>query len=459
MKTIALLPSVAIIASVLHPSATADEALRRKIAQMVVVGFNGTTVVDSLRVDLSQRNLGGVILLGRNCISPSQIQQLNSQVRSLAATPPLIAVDQEGGVVARLNENNGYAATQSAYTLGTVWNSLDSTAAQAARMAAWLNAGGFTTNLAPVVDVNVNPSSPGIGQYGRSFSRIPLAVANHARRFIDEFHAQHVMTTLKHFPGHGSATSDSHFSLPDITRTWADSELIPYRELLATNSVDIVMTGHLYNANIDSVYPSSLSHNTITHLLRDSLHYNGVVITDDLYNMAAITARYGFGTAARLAINAGTDILLYVWNLRNGSSLCKAVVDTIEEQVLGGAIPLARIDESYARIMQLKSRYLSTEVEGGRIASTNRPEIFSLSNYPNPFNPFTTISYTLSARGHVVLEVYNTLGQLAARLVDGDQLAGTHTVFLDGSTIAGGVYFCRLTVGPRAETRKLLLLK
>jgi len=457
--TIRVLLSVAIVVSFSHPPATADEALRRKIAQMVVVGFNGTTVVDSLRVDLSQRNLGGVILLGRNCVSPAQIQQLNSQVRSLATTPPLIAVDQEGGVVARLNQNNGYAATQTAYTLGTVWNSADSTAVQAARMASWLSSGGFSTNFAPVVDVNVNPSSPGIGQYGRSFSRIPLTVANHARRFIDEFHAQHVMTTLKHFPGHGSATSDSHFSLPDITNTWADSELVPYRELLATNSVDIVMTGHLYNAHIDSVYPSSLSYNTVTRLLRDSLRYNGVVITDDLYNMAAITNRYGFGQAARLAVNAGTDILLYVWNLRNGGSLCKAVIDTIEAQVLGGAISLARIDESYNRIMQLKSRYLSTEVGGGRIASINRPDGFSLSNYPNPFNPYTIISYTVLVGDHIVLDVYNTLGQLAARLVDGVQDVGYHTVVLDGSSIASGVYFCRLTAGPRAETRKLLLLK
>jgi beta-N-acetylhexosaminidase len=223
--------------------------------------------------------------------------------------------------------------------------------------------------------------------------------------------------------------------------------------------VDIVMTGHLYNAHIDSVYPSSLSYNTITHLLRDSLHYNGVVITDDLYNMAAITNRYGFGQAARLAVNAGTDILLYVWNLRNGGSLCQAVVDTIEAQVLGGAISLARIDESYNRIMLLKSRYLSTGVDGGRIASANRPDGFLLSNYPNPFNPSTTISYTLRTSDHVVLDVYNTLGQLASRLVDGDQDAGYHTVVLDGSNIASGVYFCRLTAGPRAETRKLLLLK
>jgi beta-N-acetylhexosaminidase len=326
-------------------------------------------------------------------------------------------------------------------------------------MASWLGAGGFNTNFAPVVDVNVNPASPGIGQNGRSFSRIPLTVTSHASRFVDEFHARNVMTTLKHFPGHGSATSDSHFSLPDITRTWADSELIPYRELLARNSVDIVMTGHLYNAHIDSVYPTSLSYNAVTRLLRDSLHYNGVVITDDLYNMAAITDRYGFGAAARLAVNAGTDVLLYVWNLRNGSSLCKAVIDTIEAQVLGGAISAARIDESYTRIMQLKGRYLSTDVEGGRISASGSPGGFFLSNYPNPFNPSTNISYAIPASSRVVVEVYNTIGQLITRLVEEDQIAGYHTVVLDGSGLAGGVYFCRVTAGPRAETRKLLLIK
>ena len=453
-----LLVLAAIMVSV-HEPAFPDEVLRRKIAQMVVVGFNGTTLDDSVRVDLSNRNLGGVILLGRNCVSPAQIQQLNTQVRNFAQTPPLIAVDQEGGVVARLNQNNGFAATERAYTLGTIWNSIDSTGVQAARMASWLSTSGFTTNFAPVVDVNVNPASPGIGQYGRSFSRLPLTVTNHARRFVDEFHAQHVMTTLKHFPGHGSATSDSHFSLPDITHTWADSELIPYRELIGTSDVDIVMTGHLYNGTIDTVFPTSLSYKAVTRLLRDSLHYNGVVITDDLYNMAAITDRYGFGTAARLAVNAGTDILLYVWNFRNGGSLCKAVIDTVEAMVLGGAIPLARIDQSYDRIMQLKGRYLPTLVEDERIVASSRPRAFSLSNYPNPFNPSTTILYTLPTGGHSVLNVYNTLGQLVVTLVDDHQTAGQHTVVLDGSGLASGVYFCRLTAGSFIATRKVMLVR
>ena len=444
-----------------YSRAEADDSLRKKLGQMILVGFIGPEVPDSLYIDLSTRNLGGVILSGANgnLTSPYQIQQLTGQIRSDAQSPPFIAVDQEGGAVARLNGSNGFASTYTEYVLGTVFASLDSTRKQAALMTSWLSACGININFAPVVDVNVNPSSPAIGYYGRSFSADPMTVAAHAKVFIDQSHAANIMTTLKHFPGHGSARTDSHFTLPDITNTWTSGELIPYRELLTTNSVDVVMVGHLYNAHIDSVYPTSLSYPTIHGLLRDSLGYDGVVITDDLYNMAAITQYFGFWDAAEHAINAGADILLYVSNTLNNASLARQLIDSLESKVQRGLIAESRIDEAYTRITRLKNRYFVTGVAQPLASARNVPQEFELSNYPNPFNPTTTIRYGLPFQSRVNLAVFNTLGQQVAVLQNGEQDAGYHEVRFDAVGLSSGVYFYRLQAETYVQTRKLLLLK
>lgn len=439
--------------------AFSDEQLRYKIAQMIIVGFNGTTVPDSVRSDLTGRNLGGVVLLGRNCVSPAQIQQLNAQIRSMAQTPPFIAVDQEGGTVARLNQSNGFAATSSAYWLGTVLNSVDSTASQAAIMAGWVSSSGFSANFAPVVDVNVNPQSPAIGHYGRSFSSNPSTVALHARRFIDQSHARRIITTLKHFPGHGSAGADSHLELPDITSTWADSELVPYRLLLAANTVDMVMIGHLYNAHIDSLYPSSLSFNTITGLLRGSLGYKGVVITDDLFAMRAITDRYSYGEAAVRAINAGVDILLYVGNTLNGGSLLRQLTDTIEASVNNGIIAESRITDSYTRIQQLKARFLGDGVQSMPLASASVPSLIRLENYPNPFNPATTVRVTFDRPTRAIVSLTNLLGQEISRLGDRHFTAGTFEFIWDARDRPSGVYFCTVRTESGVATRRIILLR
>ncbi|MCK4689804.1 MAG: glycoside hydrolase family 3 protein, partial [Candidatus Marinimicrobia bacterium] len=243
-----------------------NDDLREKIGQMIMVGFYGTVLPDTLVVDIQQRNLGGVLLFAHNMVNPQQIKNLTDQLNQLTEIPLFISTDQEGGLVARLDVNNGFKETYTSFKLGTIFNSEDSTRATAAMMAKWLSESGINVNLAPVVDVNVNPSSPAIGYWERSFSNDPMTVFNHASWLIDEFHQHNIITTLKHFPGHGSATEDSHLGWTDITTTWADSELVPYQELFTGGSPtksevykDIVMVGHLYNSNFDTLYPASLS--------------------------------------------------------------------------------------------------------------------------------------------------------------------------------------------------------
>ena len=250
-------------------------------------------------------------------------------------------------------------------------------------MAQWLSQSGINANLAPVADVNVNPNSPAIGKLDRSYSKFPNVVGNHIMWFLDEFQKKKIITTLKHFPGHGSAMTDSHLGFTDITSTWADSELVPFRTAINQDKAEMIMTGHLYNANIDSVHPASLSYNAITKLLRDSLNFNGVVISDELF-MQAISANYTLEEAVVLCINAGTDILLFNKSIYNNKSLVGYLIDMINSKVNQGIIAADLIDSSFNRIQRLKQKIIT----GVEFAEVEIPQEFILyQNYPNPFNP------------------------------------------------------------------------
>ncbi len=435
----------------------AQLTLRKKIAQMVMVGYDGITASDSLITDLSKRNLGGVILMGSNIKSPAQVKTVTENIKRAATTFPLIATDQEGGKVARLNSYNGFDDTYTAYQLGSQFNSEDSTRRTAAKMASWLSTSGFNVDFAPVVDVNVYPQSPAIGKYQRSFSAIPLDVARHSSFFINEMNKKFIAVSLKHFPGHGSSLQDSHLGFTDVTTTWADSELVPYRTLFANGFNDIVMAGHLYNAKLDSLYPATLSNSIITGLLRNKLGFNGVVITDDMM-MKGVTSNYGFETAIELSINAGVDILLYVAGLRNGSSMLEQVIDVVVNKINEGKIPLARIDESYNRIMLLKQRLSSPSFA----ERNNKPQIpagFSLEAYPNPFNPNSNIVFKISKPAFVSIRIYNITGQIVQTLVNSNLNTGDYKYVFNGANLSSGIYLVRMETSEGAVSKKIALVK
>ena len=423
---------------------SADDTLRSKLGQLFIVGFIGPTVTDSVLADLSERNIGGVILsyANENLVSPAQIQELTNQLLAAAHTPPFICADQEGGEVARLSGNDGFAPTYSAYTLGMVFKSLDSTREEAALMASWMVETGFNLDLAPVVDVAPSPYYSSMYNQ-RRFSTDPNVVTEHAQTFIDQFHAANIMTTLKHFPGGDGGSS---------------TDLLPYQLLMDSNRVDMIMVTHEYDPQIDSVNLTSLSVKVVQGLLRDSLGFHGVVITDDLYAMET-TEYYGYGQAAELALNAGNDILLYVGNTANGGSLVRQVIDTLETDVQQGKIAMARVDEAYNRILELKNRYHVTSVHGSITAMHGVPAAFHLSNFPNPFNPTTTINYDIPTSSRVTLTIYDALGRRVQRLVDEPRQPGHYRVTFDASRLASGVYFYRLQAGTFSRVNKMILIK
>lgn len=335
-----------------------DFALRKRIAQLLVVGFRGRELAadDPLLADISDLGLGGVILFGRNISSPAQLSTLTATLRAAAGDRPLlIATDEEGGQVARLSPASGFDVLPSAAVLGRS-GSVPRAAAAGRRIGSMLSSAGINLNLAPVVDLDVNPANPSIGALDRSFSADPQVVIEMAEAQID---AQHVadptlLTTLKHFPGLGSATGDTDIEFVDITATWSERELEPFKRIAADGLADLVMIGHALNGQLDPRLPASLS--PATHdVLRTDIGFAGPIITDDL-QAGALSASYSNSDILRLALLAGNDLLLLANSSQPVSGLAGRTVDAIAGLVESGDIPEARIDEALGRVQSLLRR-------------------------------------------------------------------------------------------------------
>ncbi|MDZ7755624.1 glycoside hydrolase family 3 protein [Rhodohalobacter sp.] len=348
-----------------QPVTEQNPSLEEKIGQMLMIGFRGFTVDDSDHIvrDLTEYHLGGVILFDydvptstaeRNIRSFEQVQNLNSQLQKISAKELLIAVDQEGGRVARLKPTRGFQPHVSAEYLGEIDNA-DSTRYYASSMSAQLEELGFNINFAPVVDLNTNPENPVIGAIERSFSENPELVTKHASIFLDEFEKHGITGVLKHFPGHGSAWNDSHVGMADVTDTWQESELKPYENLIKSGRDFAIMTAHVFNENLDTEHPATLSKAVQTDLLRDELEFKGVLFSDDM-QMEAIRSFYGLETSIKQAINAGVDILVFGNNSVYDPDIVPKAVQIILNQIKSGEIEEDRIHESYERVQALKER-------------------------------------------------------------------------------------------------------
>jgi beta-N-acetylhexosaminidase len=348
---------------VARPVTPEGVSLEVKIGQMLMVGFRGLDLSGGNPIvdDIRQRHLGGVAIFDydvalkspvRNVQSPQQVKALTAALQKLASVPLLISVDQEGGKVVRLKEKFGFPPLVSEQFLGTR-NDLALTRQYAQATAKALAEVGINLNLAPVVDLNINPDNPVIGGIERSFSADPAIVTSHALAVIQAHHAQHVGCTLKHFPGHGSSQDDSHVGFVDVTATWSEAELEPYAAIIKAGQTDAVMTAHIFHAKLDPQWPATLSKKIITGILRQRLQFDGVIISDDM-QMGAIALSYGFETALQMAIEAGVDILAIANNITYDPQIMIRAVAVIKQLVKDGKISPQRIDQSYWRIRRLK---------------------------------------------------------------------------------------------------------
>ena len=341
--------------------------LEDAVGQMLLIGFPGERLGEETVALLDDIAPGGVILFDydlpsggaqpRNITSPMQVRALIAELQAQAKIAYFIAIDVEGGLVNRLKPAYGFGIDLPSHqALGAGAAAATGTAAAAA--AAELRQLGINWNLAPVVDVNVFPESPAIGALERSFSADPEIVAAHAAAFAGAHAAAGVISTLKHFPGHGSAAGDTHLGVTDVTSSYVrEDELAPYRLLIEEGYGDAVMTAHVVNRDLDpSGRPATLSGAIVTGLLREALGFRGVILADDM-QMGAIVERYSIEGAAVEAIKAGVDVIPIANQLSADLTEVYRVKRAILEAVAEGAISEDRIYESVERILSLKRRY------------------------------------------------------------------------------------------------------
>ncbi|QMU56153.1 MAG: glycoside hydrolase family 3 [Candidatus Mycalebacterium zealandia] len=334
--------------------------------QMLIVGVRCEVINDEIISLLYDLKPGGIILFDydlpsggaekRNISSPSQLKKLIKNLQALSRTGLFIAADVEGGKVNRLKPKYGFSLDiPPAKKLGFLPESETYKAAE--KIALELRSAGINFNFAPVADVDINPQSPAIGHLERSFSRDPQVVASHVAQFARAHRENRVITALKHFPGHGSATEDTHLGVADVTGTYNRSdELTPYRLLITEGYDGAVMTAHIINKKLDDE-PATLSRKILSGLLRGGLGFKGVIVSDDM-QMGAIVKRYGLEQAVIKSINAGVDIVIIGNQIGEYDKTAAARVrDAIVRAVETGVIPRKRIYRSYKRIMEIKKRY------------------------------------------------------------------------------------------------------
>ena len=354
--------TLAIISSTVAQENSIDElisqmTLEEKVSQLMMVGFEGKSVSAELKEEILAHPPCGIVLMGYNVDTPTQVAQLCSTLQEIASQtksqiPLFIATDQEGGPVNRLK--NGFTKLPA----NSVLSSIESRkrAEELARKAGEvtgteLSAVGVNMNLAPVLDVyTIEPQDNSIMQR-RSFGSDTELVSQFGTAYIQGLQSKGVIATAKHFPGHGGATQDSHFHLPTVNSTKEELQnvhLKPFKEAIQRADVSAIMTAHIVYPAYDPG-PATLSPKILTELLRKEMNFQGVIITDDL-KMEAIKKYFDIGLAAVMAIKAGADIVLPIVTTQEQ----RDVYNSLLEAVQNGDISGERLNESVRRILNLK---------------------------------------------------------------------------------------------------------
>ena len=327
-------------------------SIDEKIGQMIVVGIEGYDLNDNTKSLIEKSKVGGVILFSNNVQDTNQLLNLLNSLKSVNLQnkiPLFLSVDEEGGRVTRMPKEFKKFPTNKA--IGKINNEALSYKI-GSTIAYEIGSFGFNMDFAPVLDVNSNPNNPVIGN--RSFGSNVNIVTRLGIQTMKGIQSENIIPVVKHFPGHGDTSVDSHLGLPSVNndlKRLKSFELVPFAEAIKNNA-DAVMIAHILLPKIDSENPSSLSKIIITDILRKDLNFNGVIITDDM-TMGAIMKNYNIGEAAVKSVKAGTDIVLVCHGFDNEV----AVIDALKNAVLKGDISKQSIDQSVYRILSLKKKY------------------------------------------------------------------------------------------------------
>lgn len=346
------------IAAELLAGMTLDE----KIGQMVIAGFDGYEVNENVRSLIRNYHIGGFILYGRNVQNTGQLLALINWLKitnSANKVPIFVSVDEEGGRVSRMPAE--FANIPSMGAIGKINDS--GLAYRVGNVTAdMIRSFGFNMDFAPVLDINSNPNNPIIGD--RAFGSTPEIVSRLGVQTMLGIRDGGVIPVVKHFPGHGDTSVDSHTALPVVNynlNRLESFEFVPFKAAINAGA-DAVMVAHILLSQVDPANPSSMSRTVITDILRNRLGFKGVVITDDM-TMGAITKNYDLADAAVKSVNAGSDIIL----LSGGYNNEVRVLNALKNAAANGTIPMSRINESVYRILKLKQKYNLRDTTTGSI--------------------------------------------------------------------------------------------
>ncbi|WP_339782908.1 beta-N-acetylhexosaminidase [Paenibacillus sp. FSL R7-0313] len=331
-----------------------DLTLEQKVGQLLMCGFHGQHADEQITRLIRDYHVGGVIYFRRNVESIDQLTRLSAELQDMAAEagalPLMISVDQEGGMVARIDKE-GMTQVPGNMALGATGNP-EYTLECAQILGCELKSIGIDMNLAPVVDVNNNPLNPVIGV--RSYGEHAESVAAHGVAAITGYQSQGIAATAKHFPGHGDTAVDSHLGMvtvPHDRNRLEQMELLPFRKAIEAG-VDAIMTAHVMFPSIEpEPIPATLSHKVLTGLLREEMGFEGIIITDCL-EMHAISKPYGVAEAAVRAVEAGADLILVSHTLQDQV----AALEGIYEAVRTGRISEEVIHQAVERIITWKRK-------------------------------------------------------------------------------------------------------
>lgn len=327
-------------------------SLDDKIGQMLIAGIQGYEIDNNTKQLEEKYKVGGFIVLGENVKSTPQLLKLINSIKEKninSKIPLFISVDEEGGSITRMPKEFTKLPTNK--VIGNLNNEKFSYEI-GKNIADEIKAFGFNMDFAPVMDVNTNPKNPIIGD--RSFGNNAALVSRLGVKTMQGLQSQNIISVVKHFPGHGDTSVDSHLGLPTVNNDLdrlQKIELQPF-EASISNNTDAVMIAHILLPKIDKENPASMSKVLISDILRTNLKFNGVVITDDM-TMGAILKNYKIGEAAVKSVNAGADIVLVCHGYDNIIS----VYEALKSAVIKGNIPEERIDQSVYSILKLKAKY------------------------------------------------------------------------------------------------------
>jgi beta-N-acetylhexosaminidase len=328
-------------------------ALRRQIGQLLVAGFDGPDLPVELKALAREFSIGGVILFKRNVEDAEQVRDVTRQIEALGPErPPWVAVDQEGGRVARLKRP--FTEWPPMIALGRSGNG-DLARRFARALGDELSAIGVTLDYAPVLDVLTNPKNPAIGD--RALAEDVALVSELGRIIITELQDAGVAACGKHFPGHGDTSVDSHHDLPLVEHPPDRLRAIEFRPFEAAIAAHVasIITAHVLVPSLDADRPATLSRHIVTDILREELHFGGVIFTDDM-EMRAVAARWAVPDACVQAVAAGCDgVLVCSGNTALQVATLEALVHAVEDE----RVPWSRIEDSLARHRRMKDRFLA----------------------------------------------------------------------------------------------------